>query len=181
MPIPVLHGRRVRLVLAAVLLLGGEATAQEPAHWRYFTSVDGLRESYVASAEVGPGGTVWITHGTVDQASVFDGYSIGRLPSPGARRAVYEGVGGQLWSFFLERGRTTTVAGLQRFQDGRWIRHEVPELRAAALGGEESLFGRPEASPENPHPDYLLPTARTAPSSSCPSGSCSSTPPAAGP
>jgi signal transduction histidine kinase len=158
-PIPVPPGHRPPLVWAALLLLGGEVAAQELPHWRYFTSVDGLRESYVGSAEVGPGGTVWISHGAVDQASVFDGYSIGRIPSPGARRAIYEGVGGQLWSFFLER-RPVTVAGLQTFQDGRWVRHEIPELRAAALAGEDILFGRPEASPEGQHPDFLLPTGR---------------------
>src|SRR5688500_434696 len=86
------------LIAAGMLLTAGQLAAQQPPHWRFFTSSDGLRESWVLDVTPGSNGRWWISHGNVDSLTVFDGYTIRQLPSPGATVAVREGPTGQLWS-----------------------------------------------------------------------------------
>src|SRR5215203_6410206 len=117
-------------LIAAVLLSTSDSAAQEPPHWRFFTSSDGLRESWVLDVTPGSNGRWWITHGNVDALSVFDGYTIRQLPSPGATLAVREGPTGQLWSLLPHPTVLDAYVGLQFFETGRWTPsplHGLPE------------------------------------------------------
>src|SRR5688572_12987940 len=93
------------LVLLAAVALGRPAAGQEPDHanWRFLTSADGLAESWTFDATRGPSGRLLISHGEVGQISVFDGYRMTHLPSPGPYLTVREGDDGMLWSM-LRRG-----------------------------------------------------------------------------
>jgi signal transduction histidine kinase/ActR/RegA family two-component response regulator len=120
------------------------AEAQPVEIWRYFTSADGLVESYVGAVSSGAGGRVWITHGQVPNMSAFDGFSVQRLPSPGIDTRVEEGAAGELWALDIGPGRVPT--GLKVFSGGEWRRFPVfdfgpadPELLVTAAGAERLL------------------------------------------
>src|SRR5829696_7963394 len=106
----------VALIAAGMLLATGQLAAQQPPHWRFFTSSDGLRESWVLDVTPGSNGRWWITHGNVDALSVFDGYTIRQLPSPGATVTVREGPTGQLWSLLPHPTVLDAYVGLQFFE-----------------------------------------------------------------
>ena len=93
-----IRGRRARSSQRECCWRPAGVAAQQPPHWRFFTSSDGLRESWVLDVTPGSNGRWWITHGNVDALTVFDGYTIRQLPSPGATVTVREGPTGQLWS-----------------------------------------------------------------------------------
>ncbi len=70
-------------ILLFLFLAGVENNlAQERDDWRFYTSLDGLRESWISSISIGPTGKIWINHGAVDQMSMYDGYTFHRYPSP---------------------------------------------------------------------------------------------------
>jgi signal transduction histidine kinase len=128
--------RRARAVCAvAVLLLPARDGAAQPqidlSHWRFYSSVDGLRESWVEDISLGVNGRVWITHGSVDAMTLFDGYTFRRLPTPGANLTVREGPDSQVWAF--HRASVSTMDGLQRFDDGRWEVFNIPALDQVPL------------------------------------------------
>ena len=108
-----------------VLLVGffsvREAIAQpevDLSHWRFYSSVEGLRESWVEDITAGQNGRQWITHGTVDSMTVFDGYTFQKLPTPGSNLTVREGPSGQVWA--LHRSPTFLLDGLQIFERDVW-------------------------------------------------------------
>jgi signal transduction histidine kinase/CheY-like chemotaxis protein len=115
-----------------LLIATGRPAAQQPPHWRFFTSSDGLRESWVLDATPGSDGRWWITHGNVDTLSVFDGYTIRHLPSPGATVAVREGPDGQLWSLLPRPTLLDVYDGLQLFENDRWTAYPMHGLPATA-------------------------------------------------
>src|SRR3982751_2296752 len=116
---------RSRLTLSAVKvgtillvwLLGGAVAGAQPqvdlSHWRFFSSAEGLRESWVEDISPGANGRYWITHGSVDAMSVFDGFTFERLPTPGANLTVREDPDGRPWA--LHRSPAFAVDGLQVF------------------------------------------------------------------
>jgi signal transduction histidine kinase/CheY-like chemotaxis protein len=120
------------LIAAGMLLTTSRSAAQQPPHWRFFTSSDGLRESWVLDVTPGSNGRWWITHGNVDALTVFDGYTIRQLPSPGATVAVREGPTGQLWSLLPHPTALDVYVGLQLFENGRWIPYPLRGLPEAA-------------------------------------------------
>jgi signal transduction histidine kinase/CheY-like chemotaxis protein len=118
----------VALIAAGILLATGRLAAQHPPHWRFFTSSDGLRESWVLDVTPGSNGRWWITHGNVDSLSVFDGYTIRQLPSPGATVTVREGPTGQLWSLLPHPTVLEVYVGLQFFENGHWTAYPLRGL-----------------------------------------------------
>ena len=48
-----------------------------------FKTSDGLHDSYAASVSVSPRGNIWVKHGDADAISVFNGYKVQTMPSPG--------------------------------------------------------------------------------------------------
>jgi signal transduction histidine kinase/CheY-like chemotaxis protein len=121
------------LVVFGLLLAASPLAAQQPPHWRFFTSSDGLRESWVVDVTAGSNGRWWITHGNVDSLSVFDGYTIRQLPSPGAAATVREGPTGQIWSLLPRPTAPDVYDGLQLFENGRWVAYPMRDLPPRAV------------------------------------------------
>jgi len=112
------------ILLSAVLFAGALAVnAQQPEKWRFWTAADGLRESYTYSLSQDPADRVWARHGAVHEMSVFNGYTVSRLPEPrdGERinwesnARVYGSASGSSW--------TAAEGALKEWKDGRWITH----------------------------------------------------------
>ena len=93
--------------------------ARQNGHWRYWTTEDNLRET-CGLCQRGNDGRIWIRHGSVNQISCLDGYSVKRIPSPGVWKQIFENRSNQLWSFDLK--------GLKRFDNGTWISFPIPEI-----------------------------------------------------
>jgi signal transduction histidine kinase len=134
--------RCVRAALGLVLVFAGApspARAQpelDLTHWRFYSSVDGLGESWVEDITAGRDGRHWITHGSVDAMTLFDGYIFRRLPTPGPSLTVREGVDGQVWA--LHRASESLLDGLQIFENEKWTR--VPVTGLDGLGLERQRF-----------------------------------------
>ena len=123
-------------LLLAVLVLAAPAVpaqAQDPPHWRVFTSSDGLRESWIDDVTDGPGGRVWITHGAVDAHTVYDGYTFRQVPSGGAPLKIREGPTGQVWALLPGSVPGPTYRGLQLLEGDRWTPFPLDALREARL------------------------------------------------
>jgi signal transduction histidine kinase/ActR/RegA family two-component response regulator len=120
------------LIAGWLLIFTAPGAAQQPPHWRFFTSSDGLRESWVLDATPGSGGRWLITHGNVDSISIFDGYTIRHLPSPGATVTVREGPTGQLWSLLPRSTVLDVYDGLQFLENGKWIAYPLKGLPVTA-------------------------------------------------
>jgi signal transduction histidine kinase/CheY-like chemotaxis protein len=124
-----------RLARAVVLLLAfvgptSNASAQggERTNWRFLTTADGLVESWTFDATRGPSGRLFISHGDVAFLSVFDGYRIDRLPSPGPYLTVRESADGMLWAMLRQGGVGNFVyLGLQRLEGKRWVAYPLGE------------------------------------------------------
>ncbi len=93
--------------------------ARQNGHWRYWTTEDNLRET-CGLCQRGNEGRIWIRHGSVNQISCLDGYSVTRIPSPGVWKQIFENCSNQLWSFDLK--------GLKRFDNGIWISFPITEI-----------------------------------------------------
>ncbi len=80
------------------------ADGYELINWRFYTSLDGLIESWTSSVNIGPSGKLWMNHGDVDQISYSGGYNIKTLPSPGWFASldwkIYESETGTLWAMY---------------------------------------------------------------------------------
>lgn len=121
--------RFVSLLLVALGTCAPLAHAQpdiDLSHWRFYSSVDGLRESWVEDITAGQQGRFWITHGTVDAMTLFDGYTFKRLPTPGVNLTVRESADGQVWA--LHRGTSSAIDGVQIFENQQWTAFPVPGL-----------------------------------------------------
>jgi hypothetical protein len=147
------------LVVAVGLwpLLAATLCAQtiEGWHWRNFTSRDGLAESWVGSVTRGPTGRLWIGHGTVDGLTVFDGYTMTKVPSPGPRLRVVEGWGGEAWAS-LWGPRQSDVRGVQRFDGRDWKPVWIAELGSLPLTCEGQIVAVAEGRALVLSPTMLL-------------------------
>ncbi len=114
---------RICLCILLLFTVGGKAEAQTPLHWRLFTSRDGLAETWVSALTIGPSGKIYISHGEVDEMTVYDGYSFRNLPSPGPHILVYENKAQELWSIY-----PGSPGGFLKFFDGQWQKIEVSEI-----------------------------------------------------
>ncbi len=110
------------LCIALLFGFATKAGAQSRADWRFFTSSDGLKESWTTSITIGASGRLWINHGDVDEITVYDGYSFQRFPSPGSSLQIYESRFEELWAAGIGQSAT-----LKRFADDEWINYEIPE------------------------------------------------------
>jgi len=96
--------------------------ADNGSSWRFFTSRDGLHDSYATAVTWSSRGNVWVKHGEFDSLSMLDGYDVKTLPSPGGGgNRVYESRSGQLWTLYSE--------GLAEFRRGRWVQHPIETIR----------------------------------------------------
>jgi hypothetical protein len=114
------------------------AVAQPAAtNWRLFTTSDNLVESWTFDVTRGPSGRLFVSHGEVGHISVFDGYTIERLPAPGPYLTVREGADHTLWAMLRGGGVGNFVSiGVQRLEGGRWVAYPLAE----SLGpGETSM------------------------------------------
>jgi signal transduction histidine kinase/CheY-like chemotaxis protein len=129
------------------------AQAQEPG-WRSFTAADGLKESWVAGISVGRSGSIIISHGEVNELTIFDGYELKHLPSPGTDQKVYEADGARLWS--CRSAAVDGAAGIQAqaLIDGTWRGWPRPLPRQASvdlrhrcvpLDGDRMLVALPDS------------------------------------
>ena len=120
-------GRRARAILAFVIFAllrawSADCLAERPSNWRLFKAEDGLKPTYSASVSVSPLGNVWVKHGDADLISVFDGFQIRTLPSPGHDYfRIYESRTGPLWSLY--------AGGLVLYIREQWVFHPVAEIR----------------------------------------------------
>lgn len=117
--------RRGWLFVFLAVATGVRVSAQPSETWRYFTSNDGLTESYAGAISAGASGRILITHGQVPQMSLFDGLHFRQIPSPGIDARVEEG-GGRLWAVDIEPGRHAT--GLKRFDQNKWTSFPLPDF-----------------------------------------------------
>jgi len=122
---------RYILISAGLLGCALAVSAQQPEKWRFWTTADGLRESYTYSLSLDPAGRVWARHGAVHEMSVFDGYTVSRLPEPRegdrinweSNSRVYTSASGSSW--------TAAEGALKEWKDGRWITHfRAPQGRS---------------------------------------------------
>lgn len=135
-------GRRARVL--GLLVAVQEVFAQPAEVWRYFASSDGLVESYVGAVSAGKEARIWITHGQVANMDVFDGFSVGQLPSPGIDTRVEEGAAGELWA--VDSAPDRSVTGLKVLAGAAWKTFPVadfgppdPELLVTAIGAQRFL------------------------------------------
>ncbi len=89
-----IHCIWLSLILSLSYCMNG--IAQEPKHWRYWRTEDGLWDAVTAQAEVGKDGKIWITHGSIDNMSILNGYSIKYIPRPGSYLPVFVTSPGQV-------------------------------------------------------------------------------------
>lgn len=123
-----LEGCRGWMVLILIAAAAGGGSAQPRETWRYFTSSDGLAESYAGAISAGVSGEIRITHGQMPQMSLFDGFTVRHIPSPGIDARVEEG-GGRLWAMDLEPGRQ--AMGLKRFDKDKWASFPIQDFGEA--------------------------------------------------
>lgn len=114
----------MRLLVWALALLGSRmAHGESGSNWRFFTSQDGLHDSYTTAVSWSPRGNVWVKHGELDMLTILDGYESRPFPSIGGGGArVYESRSGQVWSVYSE--------GLAEFRHDRWTLHPLEPIRA---------------------------------------------------
>ncbi|MBM3831890.1 MAG: hypothetical protein FJ403_01190 [Verrucomicrobia bacterium] len=120
-------GFRASIAGVALTFLVALARGEQTPHYRIFRASEGLRDSHVSAVTASPRGNVWVNHwhinANVSEISVFDGYSIRSLPSPGTNSyRVYESAAGQLWSVYQD--------GLLLHDRNTWVHHQVSEIRA---------------------------------------------------
>jgi signal transduction histidine kinase/CheY-like chemotaxis protein len=130
MPVRLRRLARAVAILAALHGPPSDAAAQtgERTNWRFLTSADDLVESWTFDVTRGPSGRLFISHGDVPSLSVFDGYRIDRLPSPGPYLTVREGEDGVLWAMLRQGGvGNFRYLGLQRLEGGRWVPYPLGE------------------------------------------------------
>ena len=124
-----LFASTLTLLLAAVApARPAAAQAADHTNWRFLTSGDGLAESWTFDATRGPSGRLFISHGEAGQISVFDGYRLEHLPSPGPYLTVREGSDGMLWAMLRRGGVGNFVyRGVQRLEGRRWVPYPLGE------------------------------------------------------
>ncbi len=108
-------------ILIFLLYFSETVYAQRFPEWRFITSLDGLRESWISSITFDSDGRLLINHGDVSEMSIYDGYLISRLPSPGPGVEIQEDPAGQLWSV-----KPFSGGGFLKFEKGKWILFPLP-------------------------------------------------------
>src|SRR5580692_5220955 len=74
----------VRRFAVAVLLCAasGVVRADDQVNWRSWGVRDGFAETYAYRLSATPNGSVYARHGAVRTMSIFDGYTVTRIPEP---------------------------------------------------------------------------------------------------
>jgi signal transduction histidine kinase/CheY-like chemotaxis protein len=138
------HRRLLRFVLLVCLSVVS-ALAGDLDAWRFWTSADGLQETFASAVSIGNHGEVYIRHGSVRRLSVLDGYNVAALPEAdqtlqifGATRPrIYSGKGDGLW--------TVVQGSLREFTRGAWIsrrpaKEPVHALAAVPVGARIAVL-----------------------------------------
>ena len=92
----------------------------ELSDWRFYTSTDGMKESWARSVTVGFDGTILINHGTVDEMSYYDGFNFYKIPSPSPQNKVYKSKTGELWAVYSDDS-----GGFQVYRNEKWHRKKI--------------------------------------------------------
>lgn len=122
-----LRGKYIHVLYWVWLLMQApNAAPQTPPHWRYWLGKDGLGESCSNSVFMGPSGRVWINHGHVEMMSVFDGYIIQNISSPGIGAPVIENPTGSIWSVY--EGGVKRYQYADDIQEGNWATYPVSSI-----------------------------------------------------
>ncbi len=113
--------RRCFLWIACLVLVsvpGWSVRAQTGTQMRSFR----LSNGYPVSVSLTPKGGLWVRHGEVPAATLFDGYTRTTidLPEAGNSRLV-ESRSGQIWS--------SSAEGLLLYERGEWSRHTIVAMR----------------------------------------------------
>lgn len=97
---------RLMSTTAVLVFLTPESQCQSRSDWQFWTSADGLKESYSRQMSIGADGRLWVRHGAVNAMSVLDGYTMIQIPE--ARRGsaidwnrmarIHTGVDGAAWT-----------------------------------------------------------------------------------
>ena len=104
----------------------GDAKTVLLTSWRFYTSQDGMMESWVNSVNLAPNGDIYITNGEVTHMNVYDGYTMRRLPSPGnALHVAVSPDGDGIWAEM-----TQGPVGFLRYRKSTWDERRIttPDL-----------------------------------------------------
>ena len=150
---------QIEILFAFLTLWAGTGMlyADDRFLWRSWQVRDGFTETYSYAVSMTPGGSAYFRHGAVLSMSLFDGYSVTRMPDPRGNaqpdwpstKRVYAAPGGTLW--------TTSLDALKEYRDGKWtVRYTPPAghlVLAAVPAGRRVMVlmedGLREFDPEN--------------------------------
>lgn len=98
--------------------------------FRFWTTANGLQESYTYSLSVDSSGNVWARHGAVPYMTVLSGYDARKLPEPrDGTRVDWESTG-RVYTSEAGSSWTTADGELKELRDGRWVsRYRAPPER----------------------------------------------------
>ncbi len=121
------HAALLAMLLAMLLAaLPARAGQERFSRWRFYSSQDGLAESWSSFISVGPTGRVWVSHGEVERLSCLtgwpgpDGRLVQSMPSSGHDWKALESACGQLWSL--------SESGLQLYREDGWKTFRIEEI-----------------------------------------------------
>lgn len=126
---------RILVTWTLLFAMARYSWAQANQHWRYWTSADGLAESFAWTVTVGPTGNIWVGHGSVKESSWLDGYTVHNLPSPGNFPVLYESRSGQVWANYpIGVQGIVGLYGLQQYnrEEKEWVKYELDEIHSAS-------------------------------------------------
>ena len=121
-----IHVGPVLLFLPLLVLLAIPVAAQSQSAWRYWTSENGLPESYIRNINVDIDGRVWFSHGVVEAFSTLDGHVVRAYPYSLTAGSVYGSRNGEAWA----QDRTV----LLRFRKGEWSSYAGSDLKGVLEG-----------------------------------------------
>jgi len=112
-----------------VVVFGTAASleAQSGIAWRFWTSAEGLGESYVKNISQDAEGRVWFSLGVVGSFSVLDGYTVQTRPCTVTIGSIFGSAAWQAWALDQET--------LVRFERDRWQSYRVEGLERQLQNG----------------------------------------------
>ncbi len=124
---------RQLLLLSLVLASGVRAGGQTSQDWRFWTSEDGMAESFSRKVSLNADGTVILRHGHIHSMTLLDGYRVRRIPEPIPPESrdlaklshAYADESGTIW---ISDGGT-----IRYYYGERWATLEMPDAGQTAI------------------------------------------------
>ena len=107
--------------MSALAVLSVSAAAQAPPAWRFWSTAEGMTESYTANVAIDSSGAALAKHGDVERISRLTGYGVETVPDPTGLGRLTIGSDGDLWMF--------DGTSLRRYHGAKWTSFELPELK----------------------------------------------------